>query len=140
MPLSRPAGVCKFCFNLLSPFLSIVGILSSQTISLQVLLYAALFSRFLWSTLLYFPSYFKLHSLMYLGVDISTDDMIIIISLIFTTTATLSRRTSVDTLSTSLTPHNILILRRSIPRSLASSATLSSHVPQQCSKTDLTQH
>ena len=77
MPLPRPAGVYKFYFNLLSPFLSIVGILSSQTISLQVLLYAALFSRFLWSTLLYFPSYFKLHSLTYLGVDISTDDMII---------------------------------------------------------------
>ena len=65
MPLSRLAGVRNFCFNSLSPFLSIERILSSQTISFQILLYAL------------FP------------------------------------RISVDTLSTSLTPHIILIIRHS---------------------------
>ena len=74
MPLSRLAGVGNFCFNSLSLFLSIVRILSSQAISFQILLYA-LFPRFPWSTLLPFPSYFKLHNLTYLGVDVSTDDM-----------------------------------------------------------------
>ena len=53
----------------------------------------------------------------------------IITSLIFTITPTLSWRTSVDTLSTSLTPH-ILIIRHSTPCNLTSSATVSSHVSQ----------
>ena len=64
----------------------------------------ALFSRFPWSTLLPFPSYFKLHNLTYLGIDVSTDDVTLppqmalnYISSLFTTTPTLSRRTSVDT-------------------------------------------
>ena len=59
LPLSRLTGLGNFCFSLLSPFLSIVRILSSQATSFQILLYA-LFPRFLWSTLLPFPSYFKL--------------------------------------------------------------------------------
>ena len=75
MPLSWLAGVGNFCFNSLSPFLSIVRILSCQVISFQIL--HALFSRFPWSTLLPFPSYFKLHNLTYAGVDISKDDMTI---------------------------------------------------------------
>ena len=74
MPLCRLARVGNFGFNSLSPFLSIVRILSSQVISFQILLYT-LFPQFIWSTLLPFPSYFKLHNLMYLGVDVSTDDM-----------------------------------------------------------------
>ena len=39
MPLSRLPGVSNFCSNWLSPFLSIVRILSSQAISFQILLY-----------------------------------------------------------------------------------------------------
>ena len=76
MPLSRLAGVSNFCSNSLSPFLSIVRILSSQAISSQILLYA-LFPRFPWSTLLPFPSYFDFHNLTYLGMDVSTHDMTI---------------------------------------------------------------
>ena len=52
----------------------------------------------------------------------------IIISLI--TTPTLSWRTSVNTLLTSLTPHLILIIWCSIPVYLASSATVSFHFSQ----------
>ena len=62
MPLSQLAGVKNFCFNLISPFLSIVRILSSQAISSQLLLYA-LFPQVSWSIRLLFPSYFKLHNL-----------------------------------------------------------------------------
>ena len=76
MPLSRLAGVSNFCSNSLSPFLSIVRILSSQAILFQILLYA-LFPRFPWSTLHPFPSYFNFHNLTYLGIDVSTHDMII---------------------------------------------------------------
>ena len=76
MPLSRLAGVRNFCFNSLSLFLSIVRILSSQAIYFQTLLYA-FFQRLPWSTLLPFPSYFKLHNLTYLGIDVSTHDMTI---------------------------------------------------------------
>ena len=61
-------GVEIFCFNSLSPFLSIVSIVSSQAILFQILLYA-FFPRFPWSTLLPFPSYFKL--------DVLTDKMTI---------------------------------------------------------------
>ena len=63
MPLSRLAEVDNFCFNLLSPLLSIIRILSSQAISFQILY--ALFQRFPWSTLLPFPSYFNVHNLTY---------------------------------------------------------------------------
>ena len=76
MPLSRLVGVSNICSNSLSPFPSIVRILSSQAISFQVLLYA-LFPRFPWSTLLLFPSYFNFHNLTYLGIDVSTHDMTI---------------------------------------------------------------
>ena len=61
-----------------------------------------------------------------------------IISSIFTTTPTLSWRTSVDTLSTSLTPH-IVIIQCTTPCNLASSATVSPYVSQQYNKTGLTQ-
>ena len=71
MPLSRLAGVSNFCSNSLSPFLSIVRILSSQAISFQILLYV-LFPRFPWSTLLPFPSYFNFHRVTYFGIDVST--------------------------------------------------------------------
>ena len=64
----------------------------------------------------------------------------VLMPLFLTTTPTLSRRTSVVTLSTSHTPHMILIIRRSTPRNFASSATVSFHVSQQCNKTGLTQH
>ena len=75
MPLSRVAGVSNFCSKSLSPFLSIVRILSFQAISFQILLYA-LFPRFLWSTLLPFPSYINITSPI-LGIDVSTQDMTI---------------------------------------------------------------
>ena len=76
MPLSRLAEVGNFCFNVLSPFHWIVRILPSQAISFQIFLYA-LFPRFPWSILLSFHWYFMLHDLMYLGADISTNDMTI---------------------------------------------------------------
>ena len=76
MPLSQLVGVSNFCFNLLSPILLIVCILSFQATLFEILLYT-LFPRFPWSTLLPFPSYFKHHNLIYLGVDVSTDDMTI---------------------------------------------------------------
>ena len=144
MPLSRLVGVGNFCFDMLSPFHSIVHILSSQAILFQIFLYA-LFPRFPWSTLLSFPWYFMLHDLTYLGADISTNDMTIAPQMsltygIFNHQTTLSQRTSVDTLSTSLTPHIILIIRYSTPRILISSASVSSHVSQQYNKTGLTQH
>ena len=53
-PLSRLAGVGNFCFKLLSPFRSIVCILSSQAISFQIILYA-LFPQFPWSTSFLYP-------------------------------------------------------------------------------------
>ena len=80
-----------------------------------------------------FPSYFNFHTLTYLGMDVSMHDQPrrfwTIISSIFTATPILSWRTSVDTHSTSLTPHIILITWGSTPCNLASSATVgSSHV------------
>ena len=122
----------NFCFNLLLPFLSIVRILSPQAILFQILLYA-LFPGFPWSTCLPFPSYFNFHNLTYLGSDVSTQDMTIPPQMASTyipnlhNNTTLSRRTSVDTLSTSLTPHIILIIRDSTLCNLASSATVNSH-------------
>ena len=74
IPLSQLAGAGNFCFKSLPPFLLTACILSFQAISLQILLYA-LFPQFSWSILLPFPGYFKLHNLMYLGVDVWTDDM-----------------------------------------------------------------
>ena len=144
MPLSQLAGVGNFCFNSLSPFLSIVRIRCSQAILFQILFYA-LFLRFPWSTLP-FPSYFNFHNLTYFGNDVSTHDMTIppqtalnyILKLHNNTHHITKNR--VDTISTSLTSHIILIIRRSTPRNLASSATLSSHVSQQYNKTGLTQH
>ena len=58
---------------------------------------------------------------------------------IFTATLTLSWRTLVDTQSTSLIPHIILIIQHSTPCNHASSATVSSQVPKQHNKTGLTQ-
>ena len=74
MALSWLTRVGNFCFNSLLPFLLIVCILSSQAISFQIL-FCTSFPRFPWSTLLPFPSYFKLHNLMYLRGNISMDDM-----------------------------------------------------------------
>ena len=130
-----PVGwVGSFCFNLLLPFLSILCILSFQAISFQILLYA-LFRRFPWLTLLLFPSYFKLHNLTYVRVmswwiiwPYHHKLIWIIISLIFIIIPTIYRSTSVDTLSASLTPHIIRIMRRSTPSNLVSSATVSPHV------------
>ena len=134
MPLSWVAGVGNFCFNLLSPFLLLVCILSSQAISFQILLYP-LFQRFPWSTILPIPSYFKLHNLTYLGDDISTDDMTIPpqtalnyhIFYLHHKTHPILKNIS-QHLSTSFTPHIILIIRRSSTRKLSSSTTVSSHV------------
>ena len=76
MPLSRLAGISNFCSNLLSPLLSIVlsPLFSSHIV--PILLYA-LFPRFPWSTLLPLPSYFNIHNLTYLGIDVSTHGMTI---------------------------------------------------------------
>ena len=76
MPLSRLAGVSSFCSNLLSPFPSIVRILSFPAISFQIFLYA-LFPRFPWPTILPFPTYFDFHNLTYLGTNVSTHGMTI---------------------------------------------------------------
>ena len=73
---SRLPRIRYFCTNSLLPFPSIVRILSSRAISFQILLYV-LFPRFPWLTLLPSSSYFNFHNLTYLGIDVSTDDMII---------------------------------------------------------------
>ena len=147
MPLSWLARVGSLCFNLLLTFPSVVRILSSQVISFQTLCYAP-FPRFPWSSLLPFPSYFKLHNLLYFWELISQKmtwpdhqkRLWIIKSWIFTATPTLSQRMSVNTLLTNLTPHIILIIQRSTICNLTSSITVSSYVSQQYSKTGLTQH
>ena len=124
MLLSRLAGLAIFCFNFFSPF-PLVRILSSQAISFQILFYA-LFPRFPWSTVLPFPNYFNFHNLTYLELMSPhvtwpyNRRRLWIISSIFTTTHILSRRTSFDTLSISLTLNTILIIWRSTPRSLTS--------------------
>ena len=56
--ITRLAGVSKFWSNSLSPFLSIVRILSSHAISFQILI--------------------NFHNLTYLGTDVSTHDMTIL--------------------------------------------------------------
>ena len=76
MPLSWLAWVSNFCSNSLSPFISIIRILSSQAISFQILLYT-LFPWFPWLTLLPFPSLFNFHNLTYLGTDVSTHEITI---------------------------------------------------------------
>ena len=109
MPLPWLAGVSNFCSNLLSPFLLIVLILSSQAILSQILLYT-LFTQFPWLTLLAFPCYFAsitwhIWELMYPCMTWPHHHrQLWIISSIFTTKHTLSRRTSVNTLS-SVSPH-----------------------------------
>ena len=143
MPLQRLARVGNFWFNSLSPFLSIVHILSSQAILFQILLYAHLLDRpfFLFPVI---PSSITLRICKLVSPRIIWPYhhtwLWIIISSIFTTTPNLSRRTSADTLLTSLTSHIILIMRHSIPRKLVSSTTLSFHVSQQEKKIGLTQH
>ena len=76
MSLFRLVGVSNFCSNSLSPFLSIVHILSFQAILFKILLYA-LFPRFPWLNLLPFPSYFNFHNFTFLGTYVSTYDMTI---------------------------------------------------------------
>ena len=145
MPLSRLAGVSNFCCNSLSPFLSIIRILSSQAILFQILLYA-LFPQFPWSTLLPFPSYFNFHNLTYLEIDVSTHDMTIPLQKtlnyqIFNlpnNTHPIMKNISRHLINQSHpTPHIILIIRRSTSRNFASSATVSSHISQQYHKTVL---
>ena len=146
MLLSRLGQVVLIvCSDSLFPFFSIVCIFSSQAIAFQILLYT-LFPRFPWSTLLPFPRYFNFHNLAYLGT-LSMHNMIILpetaLNFHFLNLCTnfhLSRRTSVNTLSTSLTQNIILIIRRSTPRNLTSSKTVSLKVSQQYNKTGLTQH
>ena len=138
-PLFRLIKVENVCFN----FLLIICILSSQVISWQIPLFA-IFPQFPWSTFS-LSSYFKLHNLS--GIwDLMSQQMTwpyhcrqfwIIIHLIFITTHTLSQRTTVDTLSTNLTPH-ILIIQISTPHNLALLAIVSSYISQQYIKTGLT--
>ena len=146
MALSRLAMVNYFCSNLLLLFLSIVYILFSQAILFQILLYA-LFPRFPWSALLPFPSYFNFHNLTYLGIDVSMHDISIPLQTALNyilnhhnNTHSITWRTSVDTLSTSVNTHIILIIQHSTPCNLALTATVSPHVSQQCNKTGQTQH
>ena len=109
--LSHITGASNFCSNLFLPFLSTVRILSSEAILFQIHLHA-LFPRFPWSTLLYFPSCFNIHNLMIWELMFPRMAssyhlrQLWIISSIFTTTPTLSRGTSVDTLSTSHPTHH----------------------------------
>ena len=105
MPLSRLTGVGNFCFNLLNLH----------------------FPRSYGSSLLkpYRSRSFFTHSShnflgrrFFLFPVVSSSITSRIISSIFTTATTLSRRTSVDTLPNRLTPHIILIIQRSTPRNL----------------------
>ena len=147
MSLFRLVGVSNFCSNSLSPFLSIVHILSSQAI-----LFKFFFTHFShdflgWTFFLFLviststtSHFWELMSPRmtwpYHGRQLWT-----IIPSIFTTTPTISRRALADTLSSSVTLHiHILITRRSTPRYLASFTTVSSHVSQQYNKSGLTQH
>ena len=151
MLLSRLARLGNFCSNLLSPFLSIVHILSSPVILFQILLYT-LFSRFPWSTLPPFPSCLNFHILTYLKHwclhvwhdHTTADDFEISYPQSSqqhppSITKNISRR-PINQHVACLTPHITLIIRRSIPRNLASSETVSFHVFQQYNKTGLTQH
>ena len=104
MSLSQLVGVNNFCFSLLSPFLLIILILSSWAIMFQILLYTIL--RFPWLTLLPFPVIST--SMTSCICELMSRHMTwryhrrqlwMIISSIFRKTPTLSRRTSINTLS-----------------------------------------
>ena len=75
MPLFCLVGAGNFRFISLLPFFSIVGILSVQAISSQILY--TFFPRFPWWTFLHFPSYFNFSNLTYLRIDVFTHDMTI---------------------------------------------------------------
>ena len=131
-----PVHIIVPCSNSLLLFLSILCILSSPALSFQVLLYE-LFPQFRWSALLPFPSYFNFHNFTYLGIDVSMHDMTIplqtalnyYIHNLHNNTHPITKNIS-QALSTSLTPHIILIIVRSISYNLASSATVCSHLSQ----------
>ena len=72
MLLSRLSGVRSFHFNLLSPFLLIVPILSSQGFLLNPSLLTPTISL-----VNSFSIYFNFHYLIYLGIDVSTHNIII---------------------------------------------------------------
>ena len=145
MPLSRLAGVGNFCFNFLSSFSQLYassllrpnGSRSFFTLSSHDFLGPPFFlfpvissfiTSYIWELMSQWMTWPYHHRQLW-----------IIISLIFATIPTLSWRTSVDIVSTSLTPDIILIIQCSMPRKLALSATLSFYVSQQCNRTGLTQ-
>ena len=105
MPLSWLVKVSNFCSILLSPFLLIVWFLSSQAISFQIFFYT-LFPWFPWSAFLPFPVISTsvtscIWELMAPCMAWSYHcRQLWNISSIFTTTPTLSWKTSVGTLST----------------------------------------
>ena len=126
-PLSWPAGAGNFCFNLLLPFLVIVCIMFSSHLvpdiyfrTLPTISYSITSS--IWELVSQQMAWPCHHIQLW-----------IIISLIFTATPILSWRTTVDTLSTSLSLHN-LIIQGSTPCNFASSTTLHSQISQQYSK------
>ena len=142
MSLFWLAGVGNFCLLLL--FLSVIHILSSSQIipntSLCTLLMISLVNPFS-----FFPvSSTSITSHICEMMSPNTTwpchhrQLWIIISSIFTTTLTLSQRTSIDTLSTSLTPHIILIIWHSTQCNLISPTTVRSHISQQYNKAGLT--
>ena len=147
MTLSRLAGACNFCFNLLSPFVSIVRILSFQATSFQILLYA-LFPPFPWSSLLLFPSYFMLHNPQVFWIwclnrwhDHTTADGF---ELSYHWSSQQHPLYPEECQSTLYLPVSFYTSPWSndapLPRNLASSATVSSRVSQQCNKIGLPQH
>lgn len=141
MPLSWLTGAGNFCFKFFWPFFSIAPMLFFQVTSFQIFLYA-LFSRFPWSNLLPFTSYSKLHKL-----HVLTDDMTIPLQAalhyhilgIHNDTHPISKNISRDPIDQPH-PYIILIVWHPAPHNFASSATVSSHVSQQCHKIDLTEH
>ena len=142
MPLFCLVGAGNFRFISLLPFFSIVGILSVQAISSQILY--TFFPRFPWWAFIFPVISTSVISHIW---ELMSSRMTwpyhrrwfwTIISSIITTISTLLQRTSVGTLSTSLTPH-VLIIQRSTPCNLALSRTIRFHVSQQYNKTGLTQ-
>ena len=119
-----PVHIIVPCSNSLLLFLSILCILSSPALSFQVLLYE-LFPQFPWSALLPFPSYFNFHNMT---IPLQTALNYYIHNL-HNNTHPITKNIS-QALSTSLTPHIILIIVRSISHNLALSATVCSHVSQ----------
>ena len=137
MPLSRLTRVGNFCSNSLSPFPSILRILSSEARSFQILLYAV-FPRCPWSTFLPFPSFSNFHNLTYLGIDVSMHDTTIppltalnyhILNL-HNNTHTITKIISRHPINQSHPTHHPI----QTTLHLASSATVSSHVSQQYKK------